>query len=366
VRRAASWPGGCADLGVEQRRRARNGGAPHRRPAPAAPNLSKIDLAPAPKRVLELASTRPPAWAITTSAPSTCCSHGAPETRAIPWTCSRSWASPPANSRQTRRVLQENPVQSANRGPGGGYRRPKERPKTPLVDQLARPDRPGRGRQARPRHRPARWKSSAVIQILARRHQEQPGLIASPGVGKTAIVEGLAQRIIIRKPPSLAGKHVLQLDVGSLVAGTMYAGQFEERLKRVIEELKQAEAILFIDESTCWWAPGSAGSSVDAANILKPALSRASCRSLAPPRSTSSQAHRKRCRPSGAGFQPVTWTSPASKEIHRHPARVMSAYEEHHKLTITEEVHRRRRGPAWSARLTCPIVSCPKGHSDHD
>jgi len=104
-----------------------------------------------------------------------------------------------------------------------------------------------------------------VIQILARRTKNNPALIGEPGVGKTAIVEGLAQRIVEGScPEPLLGKRVLQLDVGSLVAGTMYRGQFEERLKRVIEELKKSDAILFIDEVhtpscllmkfTCWWA----------------------------------------------------------------------------------------------------------------
>ncbi len=113
-----------------------------------------------------------------------------------------------------------------------------------------------------------------VIQILARRTKNNPALIGEPGVGKTAIVEGLAQRIVDgRVPELLHNKRVLQLDVGSLVAGTMYRGQFEERLKRVIEELKSSDAILFIDEVHMLVGAGSAGSSVDAANILKPCFS---------------------------------------------------------------------------------------------
>ena len=114
-----------------------------------------------------------------------------------------------------------------------------------------------------------------VIQVLARRNKNNPALVGEPGVGKTAIVEGLAQRIIEGDVPGpLLDKRVLQLDVGSLVAGTMYRGQFEERLKRVIDELKSSGAILFIDEVHMLVGAGSAGSSVDAANILKPALSR--------------------------------------------------------------------------------------------
>jgi ATP-dependent Clp protease ATP-binding subunit ClpC len=104
-----------------------------------------------------------------------------------------------------------------------------------------------------------------VIQVLSRRRKNNPALIGEPGVGKTAIVEGLAQRIVAGDTPRpLLGKRVLQLDVGSLVAGTMYRGQFEERLKRVIEELKASDAILFIDEVHMLVGAGSAGSSVDA------------------------------------------------------------------------------------------------------
>jgi len=111
-----------------------------------------------------------------------------------------------------------------------------------------------------------------VIQILARRTKNNPALIGEPGVGKTAIVEGLAQRIVDGKvPEDLADKRVVRLDVGSLVAGTMYRGQFEERLKQVIEEIESTETVLFIDELHMLVGAGSAGSSVDAANILKPA-----------------------------------------------------------------------------------------------
>ena len=114
-----------------------------------------------------------------------------------------------------------------------------------------------------------------VIQILARRTKNNPALIGEPGVGKTAIVEGLAQRIIDgRVPADLRNKRLVRLDVGSLVAGTMYRGQFEERLKKVIDEIKSTETVLFIDELHMLVGAGSAGSSMDAANILKPALAR--------------------------------------------------------------------------------------------
>ncbi|MFZ6019265.1 MAG: Clp protease N-terminal domain-containing protein, partial [Chloroflexota bacterium] len=183
--------------------------------------------------------------------------------------------------RQTRRVLQEssgNPQSGASRSSQAAQsqqRQEQKSQKTTLVDQLAtdltalaeegKLD-PVIGRQ---------MEIERVIQILARRTKNNPALIGEPGVGKTAIVEGLAQRIVEGDVPApLLGKRVLQLDVGSLVAGTMYRGQFEERLKRVIDELKASGAILFIDEVHMLVGAGSAGSSVDAANILKPALSR--------------------------------------------------------------------------------------------
>ena len=155
--------------------------------------------------------------------------------------------------RQTRRVMQEGSSAASPAGaqqpPAGSKKEQQKGEKTPLVDQLAtdltalaeegKLD-PVIGRQ---------MEIERVIQVLARRTKNNPALIGQPGVGKTAIVEGLAQRIVEGDVPApLIGKHVLQLDVGSLVAGTMYRGQFEERLKRVIDELKSSGAILFIDE----------------------------------------------------------------------------------------------------------------------
>ncbi|MCK4962997.1 MAG: ATP-dependent Clp protease ATP-binding subunit, partial [Anaerolineales bacterium] len=149
--------------------------------------------------------------------------------------------------RQTRRILQESPTRRTARQ--AGATRKEQEAKTPLVDQLAtdltllaeeKKLDPVIGREQ---------EIERVIQILARRTKNNPALIGEPGVGKTAIVEGLAQHIVAGETPGpLLDKRVLQLDVGSLVAGTMYRGQFEERLKRVIDELKSAGAILFIDE----------------------------------------------------------------------------------------------------------------------
>ena len=114
-----------------------------------------------------------------------------------------------------------------------------------------------------------------VIQILSRRTKNNPALIGEPGVGKTAIVEGLAQRIVAGEvPETLLGKRVLALDIGALVAGTKYRGEFEERLKKVVAEIKDSNSILFIDELHTLVGAGAAEGAVDAANILKPALSR--------------------------------------------------------------------------------------------
>ena len=115
-----------------------------------------------------------------------------------------------------------------------------------------------------------------VIQILARRTKNNPVLIGEPGVGKTAIVEGLAQRIVGHEVPDvLAQKRLLQLDLGALVAGTKYRGQFEERLKAVMKEIRQSEnVVLFLDELHTLIGAGAAEGAIDASNMLKPALSR--------------------------------------------------------------------------------------------
>jgi ATP-dependent Clp protease ATP-binding subunit ClpC len=242
--------------------------------------------------------------------------------------------------RQTRRVLQESTASS--RTPAGeqktSARQEQARPKTPMVDQLAvdltmhaeegKLD-PVIGRQ---------MEIERVIQILARRNKNNPALIGEPGVGKTAIVEGLAQRIVEGDVPApLLNKRLLQLDVGSLVAGTMYRGQFEERLKRVIEELKSSGAILFIDEVHMLVGAGAAGSSVDAANILKPALSRGELQVIG---ATTMDEYRKHIESDAAlerRFQPVMVEEPSTDETIEILRGVRSAYEEHHRLTISDE-----------------------------
>ena len=243
--------------------------------------------------------------------------------------------------RQTRRVLNESASSSAPAAAGAQPGRPNaadKNPKTPLVDQLAsdltskaeeKKLDPVIGRQ---------MEIERVIQILARRTKNNPALIGEPGVGKTAIVEGLAQRIVDGDVPApLMNKRVLQLDVGSLVAGTMYRGQFEERLKRVIDELKQSGSILFIDEVHMLVGAGAAGSSVDAANILKPALSRGELQVIG---ATTLDEYRKHIETDAAlerRFQPVQVDEPSEEETIQILKGIRGAYEEHHHLVISDE-----------------------------
>ncbi|MBE2201616.1 MAG: ATP-dependent Clp protease ATP-binding subunit [Anaerolinea sp.] len=243
--------------------------------------------------------------------------------------------------RQTRRMLKESPVAAAETESASSRRRStakKEKSKTPMVDQLAtdltilaeegKLD-PVIGRQT---------EIERVIQILARRTKNNPALIGQPGVGKTAIIEGLAQRIVDGKVPDiLHNKRVLQLDVGSLVAGTMYRGQFEERLKRVIEELKSSDSILFIDEVHMLVGAGSAGSSVDAANILKPSLARGELQCIG---ATTLDEYRKYIESDAAlerRFQPVYVDEPSPDEAVQILKGIKTAYEKHHNLFITDE-----------------------------
>jgi ATP-dependent Clp protease ATP-binding subunit ClpC len=210
--------------------------------------------------------------------------------------------------------------------------------KTPLVDQLA-VDLTAYAEDGKLDPVIGREKEiERVIQILARRTKNNPALIGEPGVGKTAIVEGLATRIIEGDVPTpLLDKRVLRLDVGSLVAGTMYRGQFEERLKRVIDELKASKAILFIDEVHMLVGAGSAGSSVDAANILKPALSRGELQVIG---ATTLDEYRKNIESDAAlerRFQPIVVEEPSKEEALEILRGVRKNYEEHHRLVISDE-----------------------------
>ncbi len=210
--------------------------------------------------------------------------------------------------------------------------------KTPLLDQLAA-DLTQMAEEGKLDPVIGRQKEiERVIQILSRRTKNNPALIGEPGVGKTAIVEGLAQRIITGQVPSqLLNKRVLQLDVGSLVAGTIYRGQFEERMKRVIDEIKTSKSILFIDELHMVVGAGAAGSAVDAANILKPALARGELQCVG---ATTMEEYRKHIESDAAlerRFQPVKVEEPTIEETIEILKGVRERYEQHHSLKIGDD-----------------------------
>ncbi len=178
-----------------------------------------------------------------------------------------------------------------------------------------------------------------IIQILIRRTKNNPVLIGEPGVGKSAVVEGLAQRIAQGNVPDmLAGKRVLSLDMGSLVAGTKYRGEFEERLKNVMDELKKAgNVLLFMDELHTIIGAGGSEGSLDAANMLKPALSRGEIQCIG---ATTLEEYRKHIEKDAAlerRFQPVTVGEPTAEEALSILYGLRDRYEAHHRVRITDE-----------------------------
>jgi ATP-dependent Clp protease ATP-binding subunit ClpC len=178
-----------------------------------------------------------------------------------------------------------------------------------------------------------------VVQILGRRTKNNPVLIGEPGVGKTAVAEGLAQRIIANDVPEiLVGKKLIVLDLGLLVAGTKYRGEFEERLKKIMDELRTAgNMMLVIDELHTLIGAGAAEGAIDAANILKPALARGELQCIG---TTTLEEYRKHIERDAAlerRFQPVVIEPPSVEETIQIILGLRSKYEEHHKLVITDE-----------------------------
>jgi ATP-dependent Clp protease ATP-binding subunit ClpC len=179
-----------------------------------------------------------------------------------------------------------------------------------------------------------------VIQVLSRRKKNNPVLIGEPGVGKTAIAEGLAMMIVegTRIPEGLKGKRLLTLDLASIVAGTKYRGQFEERLKAVMNEIRESEnIIIFIDELHTIVGAGGAEGAIDASNMLKPALARGELQCVG---ATTLDEYRKHIEKDGAlerRFQPILVEPPSTKETIEIMKGLRDKYEAHHRVKITDE-----------------------------
>ncbi|MCM3399695.1 ATP-dependent protease ATP-binding subunit ClpC [Oceanobacillus profundus] len=178
-----------------------------------------------------------------------------------------------------------------------------------------------------------------VIQVLSRRTKNNPVLIGEPGVGKTAVAEGLAQQIIDNEvPETLRDKRVMTLDMGTVVAGTKYRGEFEDRLKKVMEEIRQAgNIILFIDELHTLIGAGGAEGAIDASNILKPSLARGELQCIG---ATTLDEYRKYIEKDAAlerRFQPIQVDEPTLDETIQILHGLRDRYEAHHRVTITDE-----------------------------
>lgn len=178
-----------------------------------------------------------------------------------------------------------------------------------------------------------------LIQILSRRTKNNPVLIGDPGVGKTAIVEGLAQKISAGDiPEPLQGKRVIQLNMGNLVAGTKYRGEFEERMRKLVKEMKESrDVVLFIDEIHTIVGAGGAEGAVDAANILKPSLARGEFQVVG---ATTLDEYRKHIEKDAAlerRFQPVMVEEPSIEDTIKILAGLRDRYEAHHRVKITDE-----------------------------
>ena len=178
-----------------------------------------------------------------------------------------------------------------------------------------------------------------MIEVLSRRTKNNPVLIGEPGVGKTAIAEGLAQQIVNNEVPEiLRDKRVMTLDMGTVVAGTKYRGEFEDRLKKVMDEIRQAgNIILFIDEFHTLIGAGGAEGAIDASNILKPSLARGELQCIG---ATTLDEYRKYIEKDAAlerRFQPIQVDEPTAEESVQILKGLRDRYEAHHRVSITDE-----------------------------
>ncbi|MGI6684301.1 MAG: ATP-dependent Clp protease ATP-binding subunit [Bacillota bacterium] len=233
----------------------------------------------------------------------------------------------------------------ASAGPGMGQFKPraakqaKPNSKTPTLDSFSR-DLTEMAQQDKLDPVIGREKEiERVTQVLSRRTKNNPVLIGEPGVGKTAIAEGLAQRIVEGKvPETLKGKRVVTLDLSSLVAGSKYRGEFEERLKKVMDEVREAEnIILFIDEMHTLIGAGAAEGAIDAANILKPALARGELQCVG---ATTLDEYRKHIEKDAAlerRFQPIQVDEPTKEDSVEILRGLRDRYEAHHRVKITDQ-----------------------------
>ncbi|MFD1850732.1 ATP-dependent protease ATP-binding subunit ClpC [Oceanobacillus bengalensis] len=236
---------------------------------------------------------------------------------------------------QVLQLLGSNESQAGRQGRGGQQ----SSANTPTLDSLAR-DLTQSARDGK--IDPVIGRSNEiqrVIQVLSRRTKNNPVLIGEPGVGKTAVAEGLAQQIVDNEvPETLRDKRVMTLDMGTVVAGTKYRGEFEDRLKKVMEEIRQAgNIIIFIDELHTLIGAGGAEGAIDASNILKPSLARGELQCIG---ATTLDEYRKYIEKDAAlerRFQPIQVDQPTVEETVQILHGLRDRYEAHHRVTITDE-----------------------------